>query len=143
MSLVREAIMSVARTGEIVHKFTIKDLTFVLRGLKSEEELLADGMVDPQRLREKYGATNLLTLNDTLQKHRTLAMVALATKSVNGQSPVDTESTLQEQYKQRLELRDELMELDSAMVDEIVKEYNKLALKRAQFFENVEENMEK
>lgn len=142
MSLVRDAILSVARDGEITHEFTIKELKFVLRGLKTEEAFLADGMVDTAKLREKYGATNLLTLNDTIQKYRTIAMVALATKTVNGQPPVDKTLPLEQQYKQRLELRDELMELDSAMIDEIIREYNKLNLKQIKFYEKLDENLD-
>jgi hypothetical protein len=142
MSLVKDAILSVARKGEITHEFSIKDLKFVLRTLKTEESFLADGMVDTAKLREKYGATNLLTLNDTIQKYRTIAMVALATKTINGQSPIDMKADLETQYKQRLELRDELMELDSAMVDEIIREYNKLNLKGIKFYENVEANLD-
>lgn len=142
MSLVKDAILSVARNGEITHEFSIKDLKFVLRTLKTEESFLADGMVDTAKLREKYGATNLLTLNDTIQKYRTIAMVALATKTINGQSPIDTKADLESQYKQRLELRDELMELDSAMVDEIIREYNKLNLKGIKFYENIDSNLD-
>jgi hypothetical protein len=143
MSLVREAILSVARNGEITHEFTVKELKFVLRTLSTEEQFIADGMVDTARLREKYGADNLITLNDTIQKHRTIAMVAMATKTVNGKSPVDTESTLQEQYKQRTELRNELMELDSHLIDHIIREYTKLTSKQNDFYKNLDENMEK
>lgn len=142
MSLVRDAILSVARSGEITHDFKIKELEFVLRGLKTEEAFLADGMVDTAKLREKYGATNLLTLNDTIQKYRTIAMVSLATKTINGQAPIDKTLPLEQQYKQRLELRDELMELDSAMIDEIIREYNKLNLKQVKFYERLDENLD-
>jgi hypothetical protein len=143
MSLVSDVIKSVAREGEITHEFKIKGLKFVLRTLSTEEQFIADGMIDTNRLKEKYGAKNLMTLNDTIQKHRTIAMVALATKTINGKSPVDTEKTMAEQFTQRQELRDELMELDSRMMDEIIKEYNRMTLKQTEFYSKLDENMEK
>lgn len=143
MSLVKDAILSVARKGEITHEFTVAGLTFVLRSLKTEEQFIADGMVDSNRLKDKYGASNLLTLNDTIHKHRTIAMVSLATQTVNGKSPVDSEADLKTQYKQREELRNELMELNSSIIDEIIREFQTLTVKQNKFYENVEENMEK
>jgi hypothetical protein len=132
----------VAREGEITHKFTIRDLNFVLKGLNTEEAFLADSMVDTALLKEKYGATNLITLNDTIQKYRTIAMVVLATKTINGQSPIDYSLPLEQQFKQRMELRDELMALDSAMIDQIIREYNQLNLKQVKFYEKIDENLD-
>lgn len=143
MSLVKDLIQSVAKEGEITHEFSIKGLKFVLRALSTEEQFLADGMVNTTRLREKYGAKNLMTLNDTIQKHRTIAMVALATKTINGKSPVDSAESKEKQFEQREELRDELMELDSRMMDEIIREYNQLTRKQVDFYTNFEENVEK
>lgn len=143
MSLVKDAIRSIVEKGIIEHEFTIQDTKFVIRSLTTEEQFLADGMVDSNRLREKYKTDKLITLNDTIQKHRTISMVALATKLVNGHSPVDENESLENQFKQRLELRDELMSLGSGYMDQIITEYNKLKQKEAKFYQNVEENVEK
>lgn len=143
MSLIRETILAVAREGEITHKFTLKGMKFVLRSLTTEEQILSDGMVDSQKLKKKYGAEDLLTLSDTIAKYRTIGKIALSIKTVNGQSPVDTNESLEVQFKQRLELRDELMELGSGAVDEMIREFNKLAIKESEFFENIEDNVEK
>lgn len=147
MSLVKDildsAIDSVVKTGEIEHKFEVKGLTFVLRGLTAEEEILADGMVDTSKIKEKYGAQNLMTLQDTIHKHRTLARVALSTRTVNGKPPVDKEANLEDQFKQREEFKSELMGLNSAMLDLIIREFGKLNEKQIKFFENVEKSLEK
>lgn len=139
----KDAILSVAREGEITHEFTVKGLKFVLKSLSTEEQILADGMIDTTRLKEKYGAKQLATLNDTVYKYRTIAMIALGTKTINGQSPVTKEADLAEQFKQRSELRDELMELQSSVVDQLIKEYNVLIKKENEFGSDLENNMEK
>ena len=143
MSLVKDLFESVVHEGVIKHEFSIKNLKFVLRGLSVEEQLVADTMIDNTRIREKYGMKNRITLNDTIAKHRSIALVALATESVNGKSPVDTEKTMAEQHEQRMELQAELMSLNSAMVTEIIREYNKLVEKQEKFYKNFEENVEK
>lgn len=143
MSLVKEAILSVAREGEITHEFTIKGLKFVIKALSTEEQILADGMVDTSRIRSKYGAENLMTLSDTIQKYRTIAMIALATKTLNGTSPVDENASLEEQYKQRREFIDELMSLGSGFMDAIIKEYTQLGIKERNFYKDLEENIKK
>jgi hypothetical protein len=142
MSLVRDAILSIAKEGEITHEFSVKGLKFVLRSLKTEEQLLSDGMIDTQSLKGKYGA-DILTLADTIAKYRSIGKVALSVKTVNGQSPVDTKNSLAKQFEQRLELRDELMEMGSAAVDQMIREYNKLADKEAEFYQNIDENLGK
>jgi hypothetical protein len=143
MSLVRDAIMSVAKEGEITHEFTVKGLKIVLRALKTEEQLLADGMVDSQSLKGKYGAGEIMTLSDTITKYRSIGRVALAVKTVNGQSPVDTNAALSKQFEQRKEFRDELMEMGSGAVDIMIREYNKLADKEQEFYKDIDENLGK
>lgn len=143
MSLVKDVIESVAREGEMTHEFTIKGLKFVIHNLSTEEQILADGMVDTAKIRNKYGAKNLMTLADTIQKYRTVAMVALATKTLNGKSPVDENTSLEDQYKQRTEFIDELMSLGGAFMDAIIKEYNQLGVKEREFYKDVEENLKK
>jgi hypothetical protein len=142
MSLVSELIQSVAKEGEITHEFTLKSLKIVLRTLKTEEQFLSDGMIDTQTLKNKYDA-DILTLNDTIAKYRSIGKVALSIKTINGQSPVDTNETLTKQFKQRLELRDELMGLGSAAVDQLIKEYNKLLNKEQEFYGDLDENLGK
>lgn len=143
MSLVKEAIQALAQTGELTHDFTLAGKKFVMRPLNSEEQILADGMVDTNHVKKKYGAEKLMTLTDTIQKYRTVAMIALATKSIDGKPPVDTGVNLEEQYKQRCELRDELMSLPSGLMDEIIREYNQMSIKERKFYQGLEENMEK
>lgn len=143
MSLVGDMIKSVAQEGEIVHKFTIKKLKFVMSPLKLDQLIIADGMIDIDKLREKYGAKDLVILNDTIQKARTIALVTLATKTVNGKPPVDVEATKEEQFKQLEEFRDELMDAGSAFVDRLIVEYNKMVNKEKEFFADLDENVEK
>ena len=143
MSLVKEAIEALAQKGELEHEFNLAGKKFVMRPLNSEEQILADGMVDTNNVKKKYGAEKLVTLNDTIQKYRTVAMIALATKSIDGKPPVDTEVNLEEQYKQRCELRDELMKLPSGLMDEIIREYNQMSIKERKFYKDIDENLEK
>jgi hypothetical protein len=143
MSLVADAIKSVAEKGQITHECTIQGLKFVLRSLKTEENIIADGMVDTDKVSEKYGAKNLITLNDTLNKYRTIAMISLATETVNGKPPVDSKVSLEDQFKQREEFRDELMGSGAAFVDALIREYNFLLVKEREFYVNINENLEK
>lgn len=143
MSLVKDVIESVARNGEVTHEFSVKGLKFVIGSLSTEEQILADGMVDTAKIRKKYGAENLMTLSDTIQKYRTIAMVALATKTLNGKCPVDENAKLEEQYKQRTEFIDELMSLGSGFMDAVIKEYSQLSIKEREFYKDIEANLEK
>lgn len=143
MSLVGDLIKSVVQEGEIVHEFTVKSLKFVMRPLNLDEMLIADGMIDIEKIRKKHGAKDLVVLNDTIQKARTVALVALATKTVNGKPPVDKETTIEDQFKQLEEFRDELMGSGTAFVDRLIIEYNKLVDKERAFFKDLEENVEK
>jgi len=142
MSLVSGLLAGVAKDGQIRHEFTVNELKFVLRGLSSEEQLVADSMVNTKRLRDKYG-DGLSILNDTVGKMRTMGMVALATETINDQSPVDSDKPLKDQFKQRLELQEELMGLDVSMMDRITLEYNKLVTKQRDFFKDIDENIKK
>lgn len=143
MSLVSDIIKSVAKDGEITHEFSVKKIKFVLRPLTLEELLIADGMIDTEKIRKKYGANDLILLNDTIQKHRTIALVALATKTVNGKEPIDKKASLQEQFKQLEEFRDELMGTGGAFVDRLIAEYNVMVSKEKEFYKELEENVEK
>lgn len=143
MSLVGDMIKSVSQEGKIEHKFTIKKLKFVMCPLDLDEMLIADGMIDIEKLRKKFGAKDLVVLNDTIQKARTIALVALATKTVNGKPPVDESISLEEQFKQLEEFRDELMGSGTAFVDRLILEYNKMVDKERAFFADLDENVEK
>lgn len=143
MSLVGDIIKSVAREGEIQHEFNVKGTRFVFRPLNLDEMLIADGMIDMDKLRKKYGAKDLVVLNDTIQKARTVALVALATKTVNGKKPVDEKVTKEEQFKQLEEFRDELMDAGTAFVDRLIVEYNRMVDKERDFFADLDENAEK
>lgn len=143
MSLVGDIIKSVAKEGEITHEFSIKKINFVFRPLNLDEMIIADGMIDIEKIRKKYGAKDLIVLNDTIQKARTIALVTLATKTVNGKQPVDKNASLEDQFKQLEEFRDELMDSGTAFVDRLILEYNKMVDKEREFFKELDENVEK
>lgn len=143
MSLVGDMIKDVAHKGDIQHEFSVGGLDFVLVPLNTERHIIAEGMISSKKISEKYKAENLLTLNDTVQKYRTLAKVALATKTVNGKTPVDEASGNGDKYKQWEEFRDELMSLSTGMIDRIITEYNKLEQKDRKFYAELEDNVEK
>ena len=143
MSLVSDIIQSVAKEGEITHEFKVRGTKFVYRPLNSEELIIADGMIDTEKVRKKHGAKDIVTLNDTIQKHRTLAMVALATKTVNGKPPIDSKASAEDRFKQLEEFRDELMAVGGGFVDRLILEYNKLLSKEREFYQDLDENLEK
>lgn len=144
MSLVKEALESLAQKGKLEHDCTILGIKFVLEPLSTEEQILADGIVDVESLKKKYGATeDFNTYADTVGKYRTLAQLMFAVKKVNGASPVDLNASLQEQFKQRLEFRDELSNLSTTIIDELTINYRKLLNKQKDFFDNLEENVGK
>ena len=143
MSLLKDIISTVAQEGEILHDFTVAKMKFVLKGLNAEEQILADSMIDPDYLNKKYGREDLKTYTDTMGKYRSICLVALAVKTIDGQSPVDESKSLKEQFEQRVELRNELMSLDGFLINAIVEEYNKLRDKQEDFFAKLKENLEK
>lgn len=141
MSLVAAAIKSLIEKGDVFHETTIHGIKFEMGVLSSEEQILADGLVDMDKIREKYKAETsfVTTFRDTVEKFRTIALVAFAVKKVNGQSPVDAGASLQEQYKQRVEFRDELLGLPTPVQDKLTREYNQLLLKQAEFLDKAGE----
>lgn len=143
MSLVKEAIASMIQKGKIQHEFEMSGTRFVMEILTTEEQLLADSLVNPEQIKEKYGADNLNTFRDTIDKYRTISQIAFAIKKVNGRSPVDSKLTLVEQFAQRVEFKEELAELDVVMLDQLIIEYRRLIDKQRSFLEKVEDNAKK
>ncbi|MGE7305915.1 hypothetical protein ACQKJG_19000 [Priestia megaterium] len=143
MSLLAGTLKGLAKDGEILHDFTLADKKWVYKGLTSEEQATALSMVDPDYLKTKYNSDKLIPYNDVMNQLRTTALITMALKSIDGQSPVDTEKTGEEQFKQRRELYSELLALDSGMIEELRKEYNKLIKKQNDFWKDLAENVEK
>lgn len=143
MSLVKDAIQSMIQKGKIQHDFEMNGTKITMEVLTTEEQLLADSLVDPEKIKDKYGADQLNTFRDTIEKYRTIAQIAFSIKKVNGKSPVDTKATLSDQFVQRIEFRDELNELDVVMLDLMIGEYRRLIDKQRSFLEKVEENAKK
>lgn len=144
MSLVASAIRGLAEKGRLTKESTVKDVKFELEILTTEEQLLADGMVDTDALKKKYGAGDVYsTYPDTISKMRTLAILTFAIKKVNGAPVVDEEKTIVEQFKQRLEFKDELAELGTVIVDKLYKDYRSLTDQQRELFADIEENVEK
>ena len=119
-----------------------QELAFVLKGLSTEDQLVADSMINRTYFFDKYG-DDLLILPDTVNKIRTMGLVALSVETLNGQTPVDDSKTFKEQFKQRLELQEELMTLNGSAIDRIIAEYNKLVKKQQSFYQDLEDNVKK
>lgn len=143
MSLLAGTLKGLAKNGEILHEFTLADKKWVFKGLSSEEQATALSMVDPDYLKTKYKTDKLIPYNDVMNQLRTTALITMALKSIDSQSPVDTEKTVEEQFAQRRELYSELLALDSGMKEELRKEYNKLIKKQNEFWKDLAENVEK
>lgn len=141
MSLVKDIVGSLIEKGDIIHETTIHGIKFEMRLLSNEEQILADGLVDMQHIRDKYKAeaSFTTTFRDTVEKFRAVALVAFSIKSVNGKSPVDKSLSLEEQYKQRVEFRDELLGLPTPIQDKLASEYNQLLTKQTEFLNKAEE----
>jgi hypothetical protein len=140
MSLLKEAIQSLIQNGKITHTFPFRGMEFEMRVLTAEEQLLSDGMVDPEKLVEKYKAESVNTFRDTVEKFRSASRLSFAICKINGKSPVDEKSILPDQFKQRLEFRDELLEMTTSMFDHLMLEFNKCLDKQREFLTGVEEN---
>ena len=144
MSLVKDILKGLAEKGKVEHEFTLNGIKFVMEPLTTEEQILTDGLVSTESLKEKYGTGKEFgTYNDTIIKLRTVSQLTFAIKSVNGKPPVDESQSLTEQFKQRIEFRDELNELGPHVIDELGKEYRAMLKKNRELFENLEENVEK
>lgn len=140
MSLLKEAIQSLINKGKITHEFTLQGMKFEMRVLTTEELLLSEGMVDPDKLKEKYKAESVNTFRDTIDKFRVASKLSFAISKIDGKSPVDEKALLPDQFKQRLEFRDEILSMTTSMVDHLTLESNKCADKQREFLSNVEEN---
>lgn len=143
MSLVKSAIESLVMKGKITHDFELQGIQFSMQILSTEEQLIADSLVDPDYLGKKYKTKNLNTFRDTMDKHRLISQMALAIRTVNGESPVDASLSLEEQFKQRIEFKEEISGLDVVMLDRLIAEYNELISKQRQFLAKAEENIKK
>lgn len=144
MSLVKSALQGLVTKGKISHEFTIHGAKFEMELLSTEEIFLADALVDVKSIKEKFGADERFQImNDTIVKQRTLSRMAYAVKKVNGQSPVDETLPVVDQFKQRMEFREELSELEVTVYDEIVASYNKLVEKRDALYEDLDETAKK
>jgi hypothetical protein len=144
MSLVKDMIQQLVNEGKVSNSFTVRGIRFEMENLTTEEQLLADGLVDISKIAEKYQADkDISVLPDMIQKYRTIAQVTFAIKKVNGQSPVDEQAAPSEQFKQRLEFKDELIQLGTAMLDELIDNYRSLVAKQKDFLDDVEENVKK
>jgi hypothetical protein len=144
MSLVKAALEGLVIKGKIDHEFTIHGTKFEMELLSTEEIFLADALVDFKSLKEKYGADERFQImGDGIVKQRSLSQMTFAIKKVNGQSPVDETLPVEEQFKQRMEFRDELASLEVTIYDQIVDSYNKLVKKRDALFEDLDETAKK
>lgn len=143
MSLVKSAIESLVQKGKITHDFEVQGVSFSMQILSTEEQLIADSMVDPEYLSKKYKTKNLNTFRDTMDKHRVISQMALAIRNVNGESPIDTSLSLEEQFKQRAEFKEEISNLDVVTLDRLIFEYNQLIAKQREFMNEVKENAKK
>lgn len=144
MSLVKDAIESLAKEGKITHEFTLRGIKFEMELLTTEELFLADALVNFKELKEKFGADDRFqVLGDSIGKQRSLSQMAYAVRKVNGKSPVDETLPVEKQFEQRMEFREELSTLEGKMYDQIVGEYNKLIEKRNAMFEDLDENVKK
>jgi hypothetical protein len=138
MSLVKDIIQSLAEKGKIVHKFIFQEIEVEMEILTTEEQMLADGMVDFAKLQLKYKA-ELQSFRDGIDKFRSLSLLSFAIKKMGGQVTIDKGLALEEQQKQRIEFRDELAGLGITAVDFFLKEYNKLIQKHNEFLEKKDE----
>jgi hypothetical protein len=141
MSLLKDAIQSLVAKGKIIHEFSLQGMKFEMRVLTAEELLLSEGMVDPDKLKEKYqAAESTNTFRDTVDKFRLASNLSFAIAKIDGKSPVDEKALLPDQFKQRLEFRDEILSMTTSMVDHLTMESNKCVEKQRAFLINIEEN---
>lgn len=141
MSLLKETIQSLVKTGKIEHEETFNGTTFVFKNLTMEEQLLVDSTANLNSIKERHGAKDASTFNDTLVKLRNLAILSYSIKEINGVPPVDEALPLKEQYEQRQEFRNELSELSPVFIDELLqKGYNKVFEKNKEFYKDLKEN---
>lgn len=145
MSLLKETIQSLAKKGKIEKEVTLHGMKIILGTLSTEEQILSESIVSHKSLREKYNADqdSFMTLQDTLLKHRSVSILCFAIKSIDEKQPVDTSKNLEEQFKERLEFRDELLELDANTIDFLLKEYNVLMDENKKVYEDLNENLGK
>jgi hypothetical protein len=144
MSLLKEAIQSLIKRGKIIHEFSLQGMKFEMRVLTTEELLLSEGMVDPEKLKEKYSATESVNVfRDTVEKFRVASNLSFAISKIDGKSPVDETALLSEQFKQRIEFRDEILGMTTSMVDHLTLESNKCVDKQRKFLIGLDENLEK
>lgn len=144
MSLVQAFLKDLTTKGKVSTTFDLAGLKFEITLLTTEQQLLADSLVDIDNIKKKYGATeHTYTFPDVIDKCRAISKLTFAIKSINGVSPVDLAATPDKQFQQRLELRDEITALNGVVIDELLQHYNVLVEREKDFFERLEENTKK
>lgn len=143
MSLLKEAIQSLVIKGKITHEFEFQGMKFEMSPLTSEENLVSESMVDPDALKAKYKADTITTFRDTIEKHRAASLLSFVITKIDGKSPVDLNESLENQFKTRLEFRNELLTMNVVMFDHLMAEVNKCMDSGKKFYEKIEENVGK
>ena len=140
MSLVKGVIDGLVNNGKVKHEFKMDGIEFVMEPISTELQVLSDGMVNFNVLKEKYNTkSDFSTYPDMIQKFRSVTQVAFAIVSVDGKPPVDPDADFQEKFSQYKEFRDELFGMPTGMIDYFIEQYNKLKKEEREFFKNFEE----
>lgn len=136
MSILNQVIQSLANVGTFEKEVTIGEVTFVIRLLDNEQMMLADSLVDVEGyLKEASGGDreDLRVFNGTVERLRTLTRLAFIIKAVNGVSVVKAGSR-KEQIEEIEDFRNDLLRLDSVVIDRLNDSYNQLLDERRAFF---------
>lgn len=136
MSILNNAIQSLANVGAFEKEVTIGEVTFVIRLLDNEQLMLADALVDVESyLKRSSGGEreNLRVFNGMVERLRNMTRLAFIIKAVDGASVVTTK-TRQEQLAEVEDFRDDLFKLDGVVIDRLNAAYNELLEERKAFF---------
>lgn len=144
MTAIKDILKGLVKKGKVTHEVTVQGSTFELRTISTEEQFLVETMTSVSNLKDKYEAAGeISSYVDTLTKMRNLSLLTLSIHSIDGVEVVNDEATPGEKFKLRLEFRDELSELPSEFIDELLKGYRELSKKNAELYRDFKENVGK
>lgn len=146
MSIIKKLVSKMAVTGEIERDVTLPDgSVLTLRPLSPSQTSAAYGLVSIDVLRKVNGdkESKLMYQQDTIERTRTIALIAFAIKKVDDNEVMERDLSRSEELEERKEMFMDLLDMEENVLDLLSVEYNELNVSRRKFFSDGIKNAEK
>lgn len=146
MSMIKKLVTKMALSGEIERDVQLPEgAVITLRPLAPSQTSAAYGMVSIEMLRKVNGDrdSKLMYQQDTIERARTIALIAYAIKKIDDEEVVERDISRSDELKEREEIFKDLLDMEENALDLLSKEYNELNVSRRKFFADGIKNAEK